>query len=279
MPELNERQMDLIRESIKQSYKKQFAKRKVQEAEIAKEEEKLQKIMAAFEEANFFGGIPPQELDKGYSLETRLEIVNHFVEKMMKDINRFELTEKEGLTVHDKVNVKDLVLAGRFYFGGPDGKQKYREYLNSRFGIPLYPKLEELKGDWSGTMTINNIEISEELTEEISKALEEQGCSVEDIDQSKLEEMKGKQQPINLSINPTSETGGQMSFVNDGETNDTAFAYNNGVITASMTENEALMTISLTPMGQDGAYSADGSMNVNFKDFIKMTGTISINKK
>jgi len=278
MPELTDRQMDLIRANVKRTYEKQFAKRKAQEDELNKEKEKLVKIMKGFEEAGFFGFMPPKELDKGYTLETRLEIVNHFVQKMMQDINRFELTDKEGLTVSDKVNVKDLVLAGRFYFG-EDGKQKYREYLNTRFGIPLYPKLEELKGEWSGSMTIKDVEINQEVLESIKAELEAQGCSVEDFDQSKIEEMKGKEQLVNLTINPTSESGGQLGFVKDGETQNTDFTYNNGVITASMTENEAAITITMTPTGQNGSYSASGSMNVNYKDFIKMSGSLSVSKK
>jgi len=82
-----------------------------------------------------------------------------------------------------------------------------------------------------------------------------------------------------LTINPTSESGGQLGFVKDGETQNTDFTYNNGVITASMTENEAAITITMTPTGQNGSYSASGSMNVNYKDFIKMSGSLSVSKK
>lgn len=278
MAELTERQVAIIHENVKQTYKKQFTKREEQETEIKKEEEKLKAIMKAFEEADFFGRIPPKELDKGYELENKLEIVNHFVQKMMEDINRFELTDKEGLIVEGKVNVNDLVLAGRYYFSGPDGKQKYREYLRDRFGISMYPKLEDLKGEWSGTMTIINVDI-EELTEEIEKQLEEAGCDVSSVEEENFHEMEGKEQPISLSINPESETNGQLGFSNEGKAQDTPFTYNSGVITASMTEKGAIVTIILTPSQQGNSYSASGTMNVNLKDFIKISGTISVSKK
>jgi len=284
MPELTEKQIEIIHENVKQTYKKQFAKRKDQEEEIKKEEEKLKALMMAFEEADFFGRIPPKELDKGYELETKLEIVHHFVKKMMKDINRFELTDKEGLIVEGKVNVKDLVLAGRYYFSGPEGKQKYQEYLRDRFGVSMFPKLENLRGEWIGTITITKIDVSE-ISEAIEKELKEAGCDADNISQETIQgsireqEIEGKEQSFSLSINPQSETSGQLNFVNEGEAQNAPFTYSNGVITASTTAKGAVIIITLTPVEQGNSYSANGTITANFKDVIKAAGTLSVNKK
>jgi hypothetical protein len=54
MPKLTEKQMDRVRESVKESYRKQFTERSKKEEELKKEEEKLRLLVGAFKDNNLF---------------------------------------------------------------------------------------------------------------------------------------------------------------------------------------------------------------------------------
>lgn len=280
MPELSEKQMDVIRDNVKKNYQQQFAKRQEQEAEIAKEEEKLKKIIDAFDKADFFGGIGPAGLDKGYDLETKLSLVNSFVKKLMRDTGRTNLTDNVGYFGKDMIHVSEMVIAGKFYFSEPDGKKKYAEYLEEHFGIPMYPKLQELSGEWGGNLIINEVSYPEEWKDS-EQELEGEGCEgfSEAMIAAALEQMKGKESPITLTLNPTSETSGMMVLNANEDNKDIPFTYENGDIKAVYTQDEAVVTISLTPSKNGESYTASGSLNMNAKDLMKVSGSISVNKQ
>jgi hypothetical protein len=54
MPPLTDKQMDRVRNSVKESYRKQFEKRSTQEEALKKEEEKLRWLVKAFKDNNLF---------------------------------------------------------------------------------------------------------------------------------------------------------------------------------------------------------------------------------
>jgi len=146
MPTLTEKEEDSVRATVKESYRTQFATRIEKDAEIKKEEENLRTMVEAFQKADFFyGALAPAGLDKGLDYENTLDVLSHFVTKMMNDTNRFDLSTKEGLIMDKAISVSDIVQGARIYFSLPDGKKKYGEYLKNRFGINLYPKLSDIK--------------------------------------------------------------------------------------------------------------------------------------
>lgn len=278
MPELNEKQIEIIRENVKQTYKKQFENRQKQEDEIQKEEDKLKAIFGAFEEAGFLGRIPPKGLDKGYDLETRLGVLNHFVEKMMKDTSRFEITDKKGLLVEDKISLDDLVQGTRIYFSGPEGPEEYRKFLQDRFGISMYPKLEDIAGEYTGTITITKFVVPEELTDEMKASLEDAGCEASEVNID-TETVVDKEQPMQLQIKKTSENGGVLIAGEDSDKQEIPFTYVDGKITINTVENEAVLNAEFIPMVSDSGVEMSGNASANFKSIFELEATMSVTKK
>lgn len=289
MQELSERQMEVIRENVKRSFKTQFEQRKKQEEIIKKEEERLAKIFSAFEKADFFTGLAPADLDKGYDLETKLALLQKFTEKLLRDTGRKDYTETQGYLGNDKVQLDEMVIAAKFYFSGKDGNQKYAEYLQEHFGVSLYPKLSELSGAWTGTMVISDVSYPPEWAEsteivsdnkDLGEIADEacEGVSLAAI-AAALEEMKGKENSVSLSLSPSSETGGTLTFSADDDGREMPFTYSNGTISASFTQDKAVVTLSFMPIQNDTNYTASGTIGFNVKDIIKMNGSLDLAKR
>lgn len=270
MPPLNEKQEDSVRAGVKESFRKQFELRSKNEDAIKKTEEDLRTMVDAFQKANFFSSaLGPQGLDKGLGYEEKLDVLGHFMQKIMNDTGRHDLSTKNGLIMDDAIAIDDVVQGARIYFSGPNGKKDYAQFLKDRFNIDPFPKITDLAGSWKGTTVVTDIIISDAAKEEIAK-LEKEGC-----DMSKLEEAKGKSNPLNFTLKPTSETGGD--FVSNGKT--TPFTYSDGVLTMSATENEATGVMTLAVSQDVSSYVASGSMNVDFKGgLIKIIMSVNASK-
>jgi hypothetical protein len=276
LPPLTEAQQQSLRDRVKQTFQQQFTLRKEKEGELAKEEEKLKAIMASFEKAGFLGISPPNGLNKGYDLENKMDILNHFAQKMMEDTNRFDISDKTGLLVDGKLSLEDLVQGARYYFGAKnddEGKAAYTKFLTDRFGILPYPPLSKLVGTWKGTMTITDVWVDPALKND-KEALKKEGCDL-DI---KFEEMLGKTNPVDFTLAATSDTAGTMIFSSGKDAKSMSITYTNGVIGGSYSEQGATVTMSLTATGDKDIYGIKGSLRMNFKDKIKITGTISATK-
>ena len=276
MPELSEHEQELVRARVKDAYQKQFEQRSKNEDAIKKEEEKLTKIFDAFKKANVMDDVlGPQGLDKGYGYEEKLEILNHFAQKMMKDTNRPEVSDKEGLIMETKISVTDIAYGARVYFSEPDGKKKYEEYIKDRFNIDPYPPLKDLSGTWDGSITITDVMISDAF-----KAKVESGDAPEGCDIAMLESVKGKQNPFKFTITPTSDTGGMLVPQGDSEAKPMPFTYENGQIVASFNEDGAVgtMTFNATKKPQ-GGYALDGETNIDYAGGdVKIKGTVGVSK-
>jgi hypothetical protein len=278
MPELTDSQKDLVRENIKESYQAQFALRQDKEAELAKEEERLKKIMAAFDKAGFLGITPPAGLDKGLDLDNKLDILSHFASKMMQDTGRMDVTDKTGLLVDGKISLDDLVQGARYYFASDTekGKADYAKFLQDRFGINPFPKLSDIAGAWNGTLTITNVEISDDLKKQAAEGKkDDNGCDFS-IDPATL---IGKQNPFAFTLNPTGDKAGNMVFGSKGSSDQTIpFTYENGTIKATMSQKGAVATIILTiTKDKDNSdYSAKGSLNATYAEGkVKLTASLN----
>ncbi len=262
MPELSEREQDLVRIRVKDAYQKQFEERSKNEDAIKNEEEKLKKIFDAFKKANLFDStLGPQGLDdKGYGYEDKLGILNHFAQKMMKDTNRFEVSDKEGLIMETKISANDLAQGARIYFSEPDGKKQYQQYLKDRFNIDPFPPLKDLSGSWSGSMTITDVIMSDAFK---SKMTAESGAPGEGCDVAMLEEMKGKPNPITFELKPTSDTGG-MFVSSDEDAKPMPFTYENGEIIIPFDEDGAKGEMRLKAEKTDKGFNMNGGMSADY---------------
>ncbi|MEA3322759.1 MAG: hypothetical protein U9Q12_00910 [Patescibacteria group bacterium] len=268
MPELSEREIALVHVRVKQAYKKQFEQRSEKEDIIKKEEEKLKMMFDAFEEANVFtSGLGPQTLNKkGYTYEQKLELMHHFGKKMMDDTQRTELTDGAVGLSDKKISTAQIIIAAKKYFSEPDGKKKYEEYIKEEFGVGMYPAIEDLKGDSIGGVTVTDIKITDEFRQKLENGEGPEGC-----DLAALEELKGKENPMKLTFNPTSATGGQVTM-NDGDS--MPFSYYDGKIEITIIDDENDMDGKIfidATKKEDGTIVLDGKMHVDY-----MGGDISI---
>lgn len=276
MPELSEREMDMLRGRVKIAYQRQFAERDKKEEAIRKEEDKMKQIFAAFKKANILDDtLGPNGLDKGLGFEGKMEVLNHFAKKIMQDTNRPEVSDKEGLVMETKISATDIAMGARIYFSLPDGKKKYEEYIKERFGVALYPPLKDLTGTWDGSITITDIIVSDEY-----KAKDQAGNGEEGCDLVKLEELKGKANPLKFELKPNGENGGMFVPVGDSDAKAMPFTYNNGEIEIPLYEEGATGKMTFkAEKTENGGFKMSGGMNIDYAGGqIKIKGTTSAQK-
>lgn len=277
MPPLSEKQEEMMRDKVKEAYRNQFESRSKEEDKIAAEEKKLQELMTAFKENNFFDDtFAPAGLDKGYEFENKLEILNHFAEKMMKDTGRPEFVNLKGIRPDKKLLLGDIIRGAQLWFAEPDGRKQYYEFLNKEFGINMFPELKELAGDWpNAKMVITEVIIPEEAKEQIEKEAAETGCSL-----AALQGLVGKEIPISLSLQPSGETAGTLVFTSqDGKSQTTDFTYEAGILKASVSEKGAVGSMNLVASKTEKDYVLDGSFNVDYNNgLVKIISHVSASK-
>ena len=277
MPALSEKQEERIRNSLKESYRKQFAERVKQEEKMEKIEKDLKILAEAFQDRDMFSDtLGPNGLNKGYDFEQKLNILNKFAEKIMRDTGRTKISDEDVTLKEGYITAKSIALGASIYLSEPDGKKRYKEYLESNFGISPYPDLKELKGKWSGTITITDVYIAEDLKEKGNVETEEGECDL-DIN---LEDLVGKANPFSMVISPTSESGGNMTIgVGDEDDKVVPFTYSDGVINAPLNEEGATGSFSLNVTKTDSGYSADGAANLSYAEGqAKITASIATTK-
>lgn len=282
MEPLSEAQADALRNQLKEQYRKQFATRLERENELAEQEKKLIRIMDGLKAGGIFDSATgPIGLDKGFDHETKLDVVGHFIDKMMKDINRFDLTDKAGLVAEKAVSVDDLVQGVRIYFSGPNGKKDYAKFLKDRFNVSLYPTLKELEGAWSGQMTITDVIVSDELKkaqeeQKVSGKKEDEGCDL-DID---FEKLKGKQSPMEFNLKASGETGGTLTIKNGDKTSEVPITYDQGVLSGSFTQDKAVATIAFdASKDDDDKPKIGGGLSIDYKGMLKIKASVAASKK
>lgn len=265
---LSDRQADAIRDSVKESYRKQFTLRAEKEKAFEDEAARLRLLVDAYKKADFFDStLGPTGLDKGLDYENKLDVLYHFAQKMMKDTGRFQLSDKNGLLMDKAVAVDDVVQGARMWFSGPEGRKKYAAFLKDRFGIDLFPALSNLSGSWpNGKMKIDNVIVPETMKEkpkEGGSSENDPGCDFS----MDLSQLIGKEMPMVLSIKPSGDTGGTMTFgSSDSTPKEVPFTYADGVITSTFNEKGANGTLTLTVSEENGSYVAVGPLVITFKN-------------
>jgi len=280
---LSERQMDVVRNGVKESFRRQFEKRVKEDEDMDAHEKEVRMMVDAFKKAGYLdrsGASLPSGLDKGLDLDNRLDVLYHFAEKVMKDTKRFQLSDKEGLIMADKISVSDIVQASRYYFSGSNGKKDYAKFLKDRFNISLYPELTDLAGKWeNGKTVITDVIMSDEMKAAIEKAKEEGKSSEDGCDFSiDFNALKGKEAPVELSITPQGEAGGTMTFGSGKDAKSMPFTYDAGTISASFSDQGAVATLSLNASEEDQGYTIGGSAVIDYQGKLKILASVTASK-
>lgn len=158
-PPLTDREMDNIRNKVKDDLKEQFESRADLEDELETEEAKMKKLIMGYKEA---GLLSPGQF--GYSsgmdtLDSRIEKLIHFKRKVLRDIGRGDITDG-AFTTADNLSIGELIQLTQAWYT-KDGYKKYADMVKKMFGIDIYPTAEQILGNWTGTLTIKDLNFPE----------------------------------------------------------------------------------------------------------------------
>ncbi len=248
MPLLTPEEENKLRNGVMKDLKTQFEKRVKTDIEIEAKEKELKMIMEMYKDSGF--------LEKGrwgwekeYELETRLDVLMHFKDKLLSDTGRIEI--KSGATHNEKaIGMEQLKTIAMKWFSTQDPAEKqkiYEEYLETEFGIKMTPEISEINGMWTScTMTINEYDLGpvpppEAGDEEGSE--ESVGCDLTSLDvynmtKAALEENKNKPMPATMEFVLGEDGEGTVNIIAEDAEKTPLFAqYKSGNIIASLSKD------------------------------------------
>lgn len=279
MDKLSAKQEDIIRNNVKENYRKQFVDRSKEEDKINAEQTKLETLMKAFKDANFFDStFAPTGMQKGFEFNSKMDILMHFAQKMMKDTGRGEFIDLKGIRPDKKLLISDIISAAQYYFDEPGGRTKYYEYLKKEFNLEFFPELKELSGTLTGTLVITDVKVPEgwQAGQKPAGSSDESGCDFS-IDPRQF---IGKQMAMKITLSPTGESSGKMTFaLNDGDVKTTSFTYEAGILKASYSEKGASGVFNLVAFETETSYSLNGSFNIDYgQGTFKIISNVAVSK-
>jgi len=287
MEPLTREEEDKIRAGVKKDLEDQFESRMKKDAEIEKKKEELQMIMDMYEESGF--------MEKGrwgwtdsYELETRLDVLMHFKDKLLKDTGRENI--KSG-SVHNEeaVAIEQLKTIAMEWFSTDDPAERqkaYEEFLQNEFGISMYPSANILNGVWSSAaLIITEFDIGPPPeASDSSESSSEAGCDLSSLDiynmvKAGLEEQKGQPLAVGMEV-ALDETGrGSLYIVDEeGDRTEMTATYNNGLLTAGGTVEGTGITMQGTVTESLGSISLTGSFKIDLSKEAWVKGTWTGNK-
>lgn len=124
-------------------------------------------------------------------------------------------------------------------------------------GLAVIPDIKDLAGHWGGgTMTITDVVASDEF---------KQKAKTEGCDYSAIEKEKGKPMPLDINMEPTSATGGNLTMkASDGKPQSIPFTYADGVISAKYSEQGANINLNMNVIQEDGKIKSTGPMTIDY---------------
>jgi hypothetical protein len=123
----------------------------------------LKRVFLGFEEDGIFDDMRTPDLLEGKSYEEKVALTGDFVTQMMEDINRTHVAESASTLTDDAVPIVDLATGVKKYFHQSNGQERYREYLAQRFTIGVYPTIQEMEGEWAGSVNISKVVVFKEM--------------------------------------------------------------------------------------------------------------------
>ncbi len=280
MPALDEREMDMVRDGVRRSFERQFKSRLEKDKAVEAREKELKMLIDAFNEAEFLErSYGPKNLVKHDDLKVRMDVLYHFTQRMMKDTGRSKLNDKQGFLVDGALSVHDIVYGAREYFKEGGGEKAYKDFLNKRFGIALYPSLKDLEGAWqNGTITITEVILSEEAKAQIANAetqADEEGCDLN----INPEDLIGQSGEVSISISASGENTGTMILTSDEEPKSIPIKYDGGIITGSFVEDEGIASLSLPVSEDESGYHIRGTVTIKYKgDILTILASMNADK-
>jgi uncharacterized ParB-like nuclease family protein len=164
-----------------------FVQTQVQEGVL--HEDEVRRVVTSSEEAALLDASRAPELLKEHTYEEKLAMIGTFVKKMMADTGRTRISQRDSVLTDTEIPMVDLITGAKKYYYGEDGEQRYQDYLAQRFGIGVYPTIDELNGAFRGEMTVTKVMIFHEL-----------GTAPIGYDEAKIKALEGKKDAISFTL-------------------------------------------------------------------------------
>lgn len=283
MPLLTPEEEEKLRTHVMRDLKAQFEKRVKTDSEIEAKEKELEMIMDMYQEAGF--------LEKGrwgwkkeYELETRLDVLMHFKDKLLSDTGRTGI-KSGSLHNEQSIGLEQMKTIAMKWFGTEDEAEKqkvYEEFLESEFGIKMTPEGSEINGDWTTcTVTITEYDLgSPPPPQEESESDEgSAGCDLSSLDvynmvKAALEENKGKPTPVKMEIQIGEDGNGVINMIDEeGEKTPMQATYKSGTITASINQEGTIASFSGYIKRKIDVISLSGGFEISLAEGAWVKGT------
>lgn len=270
-----------LREIVKRDLQKQFEKRVQTDTEIDKNKAELEMLMNMYKEANLIEK-GRYGWEKGYELEQRLDILNAFKNKVLRDTKRTGIKEG-GVHNEDAISIEQLKIIALKWFGTDDPKEKqkvYEEYLKSEFGINFSPEIAEINGLWSSAnIIIKEFDLGPVPEQSVEESDEEEGCDINEYDfymliKERLEELKDQPMPVTVELQLGEDGTGVMNFIDeDGEKNSTTTVYKEGYLTAKLYQEgtDVNFTAYVSRSGDSIVLNGDFKIDLGAQAWVKGT--------
>ena len=131
-------------------------------------DEDMRMTLWAIEEDGVFDDISGPPLLEGKEYEEKITLVGDFVDQMMSDVNRLEVTEDLNNLNDAEVPVVDLATGVKKNFHGNDGPERYQKYLKERFNVGVYPTPVDMEGEWHGRIVTPKVVVFKEIANDLN---------------------------------------------------------------------------------------------------------------
>ncbi|MFA5985904.1 MAG: hypothetical protein WC819_00975 [Parcubacteria group bacterium] len=271
----------------KDAMTEQFVQAQVQEGIL--HEDEVRRLITASEEAALLDVSRAPELLKEHTYGEKLVMIGTFVKKMMADTGRTRISQRDSVLTDTEIPMVDLITGAKKYYYGEDGEQRYQDYLAQRFGIGVYPTIDELNGTWHGEMTVTKVMIFHEL-----------GTAPIGYDEAKINALEGEKDAISFTLAAKSADTGTLTPVAGENVSSMPFVYDfipkftDKITSASFTyhdvKEKGQMNVAFgrgqingtmllhATKGDGGALSGTTSIDL-FNGYIKISGEITAKKQ
>ena len=266
--ELTSSELSDIKSKAISNLEKKFKAREAQEAQIAKDKEYYKSLLDAFEENGVDDSVTirvGQMDDLPY--EQRMESYTRVADRILQITGK--KIEFDGLVDDTEIPASILTTAIKKWYG-PDGEKEVKGYLRSAGYLPA-PKIEDLTGVWSGTMTFTEVYVDQDIMDSFTEMMKEGADSEEGCDQAMIDEAMGQLD----SMEGTSE---DVSY--------TAIASGNTLImtsedgdTMSLSYDSKTGALTLLSVSDSEDFEMSASMSIGDSDPPTMSGTMTATSK
>ena len=201
--ELSASQLEEIKKEAIDDLENSFKERVQKEAEIQENKTYYKNLLDAFENNKVDDSVTIKvSMMDDLPYDQRLESYKRVTDRLLAMTGK--KIEFDGLIDDTEIPIDAITSAIKMWYE-EDGENKVKAYFKEKGYLPTLA-IEELAGNWAGTMTITEVYLDEGLVEQMKAELpedSEDGCDLIDLEDMilQLENMEGETQDISAIMN------------------------------------------------------------------------------